>query len=111
MSNPVLAAGSLIPTLPATPSGRKACCVRHPPPYAPLEVSPSGMWQPITLPQATASSDGNSVLLAPEHMVPAESQASPLRPEWWDPALSQGDISLAVMFLLVIPPHPFAPTS
>lgn len=50
MSNSVLAAGSCIPTLPPTPSDGRAWCARHPPPYVPLEVSPSGMWQPVTPP-------------------------------------------------------------
>lgn len=85
--------------------------MRQPPPYVPLEVSPSGMWQPITPPQAAASSDGSLVLPAPKCTVLVESQASPRRPEQWDPALSQGDISLTAMFQLVILPCPFAPTS
>lgn len=103
MSNPVLAAGSRIPALPVW--------VTHPPPDVLLEVSPWGMWQPVTPPQAAARGDGSSVLPALKRTVPAESRASPRHPERWDPALSQGDVSPAAMFPLVIPPRPFVPTS
>lgn len=85
--------------------------VRHPPPPLALEISPLGIWQPLTPPEATASSDGSSVLLTPKGVVPAESQAFLHHPEQWDPALSEEDILLAVIFPLMIPPHPFMPTS
>lgn len=94
-----------------SPHRWKGSAVRHPPPPLALRMSPLGIRQPLTPPQATASSDRSSVLLTPKGIVRAEPQAFLHRPERWDPALSEEDISLAMMFPLVIPPHPFMPTS
>lgn len=86
MSNLVLAAGSHIPALPATLQREGLVC---------------------ETPSALRAARGVPVGDVAAH----QSRASPRRPEWWDPALSQGDVSPAAMFPLVIPPCPFTPTS